>query len=112
MSGRMVRSSPTMAPTKALTRTSKPNCCQFAWRPSRTVGISLEFNAAFSRDGTAIGPGLQIGRIPFRPEALFVELNDSVVVGRSWRNSIQDPVHKVTNREPQVRDPLANFSQA
>src|SRR5258708_36107521 len=35
-SGTTVRSSPTMPPTKALTRTSSENCRQFSARPSRT----------------------------------------------------------------------------
>ncbi len=35
ISGTMVRSSPTMEPTKALTTTNSVNCCQLALRPSR-----------------------------------------------------------------------------
>src|SRR5581483_10750334 len=35
IAGRMLRSIPTIAPTKALTSTSRPNCPRFARRPSR-----------------------------------------------------------------------------
>ena len=87
MSGRIVRSSPTMAPTKALTRTSSPNCCQLALSPSRMEDDPSEFFVVISGDGTAICPGFQIGRVPFRPEALLVQLNDLMVVGRCRRDS-------------------------
>src|SRR6266568_2853304 len=41
-SGTMLRSRPTIAPTKALTITSSVNCCQLARRPSCTTDTSLK----------------------------------------------------------------------
>src|SRR5260221_2842916 len=40
ISGITVRSSPTMPPTKALTRTSSENCRKFSARPSRTAAVA------------------------------------------------------------------------
>ena len=38
ISGSVERSSPTIAPTKALTATSSENCARFSRSPSRTCG--------------------------------------------------------------------------
>ena len=109
ISGRIVRSSPTIPPTKALTRTSSPNCCQLALSPSRMEDDSSEFVVAISGDGTAVCPGFQIGRVPFRPKALLVQLNNLMVVGRCRRDSTQYPCHKVTHWQVQTLNSLPDF---
>ena len=87
-SGTTVRSSPTMPPTKALIRTRRLNCCQFSRSPSRIAG------AAALGDGTAIGAGLEIGRVALRHLAGFVEGHDPGVIRRGRRDARQDRVEK------------------
>src|SRR2546425_806005 len=65
ISGRTVRSSPTMAPTKALTTMSNANWRQFGPRPSR-MGDDVSGN------GAAIGACLPLGGV-VRKRAGFVE---------------------------------------
>src|SRR5215218_5863079 len=98
-SGTIVRSNPTMPPTKALISTRRLNCCQFSRRPRRTAG------AAVLRDGTAIGSRLEIGRVAVRHLAGFVEGDDPGVVGRSRRDACQDRVEKGLLRESQHPNP-------
>src|SRR4051794_36359198 len=52
MSGRVERSSPTIAPTNALTATSSENCARFSRRPSRTCVISAPWE---ERAAAAVG---------------------------------------------------------
>src|SRR5436190_18067073 len=113
-SGRTARSSPTIPPTKALTRTSRANCAQLAPRPRRTAGapdgaapLALDFAAPCGtpvlaagaprgaaplalRDGTAVGPGLELGRVARERRAGLVERDDARVVRRRGRDPRQD----------------------
>src|SRR5262245_43441942 len=107
--GRIVRSSPTIAPTKAFTRTSKPNCCQLALRPSWTDGGCSRFCVAISGDCTAICSGFQIGWVSFRPAPLLIESNDLLMVRRGRGNASQNPLHEVVHRQLQLCDPLLDF---
>src|SRR2546430_184683 len=77
MSGTTVRSSPTIAPTKALMTTSSVNWRQLAPRPSR-MGDGVSGN------GAAIGACLQLGGV-IRQRAGFVQGHDAVMVRRWWR---------------------------
>src|SRR3989440_9026916 len=65
-SGTMLRSSPTMPPTKALTMTRSVNGCQFARRPKRTAGaVGFEVVDGCASDGEAIGSCFQVGDVLF-----------------------------------------------
>src|SRR5829696_1618712 len=101
-SGTIVRSNPTIPPTKALIRTRSVNCCQFSSRPRRTTG------AAVLGDGTAVGSRLEIGRVAVRQLAGLVEGDDPGVVGRSRRDAGQDRVEKSLLREPQHPNPVGH----
>src|SRR2546425_2911354 len=79
MSGTTVRSSPTMAPTKALTTTSSANWPRLAPRPSR-MGDGVSGN------GAAIGACLQLGGV-IRQRAGFVQGDDAVMVRRCRRGA-------------------------
>ena len=70
-----------------------------------------EFVVAISGDGTAICPGFQIGRVPSRPKALLVQLNNLVMVGRCRRDSTQYPRHKVTHWQVQTLNSLPDFGE-
>src|SRR2546427_687085 len=78
MSGTMLRSSPTMAPTKALTTTRRTNWRQLAPRPSRMAGV-------VSGNGAAIGARLELGGITVRKRAGFVQGDYPVMVRRRRR---------------------------
>src|SRR2546429_8343033 len=78
MSGTTVRSSPTMAPTKALTTTRRANWRQLAPRPRRIAGVG-------SGDGAAIGARFQLGGITVGKRAGFVQGDYPVVVRRRRR---------------------------
>src|SRR3989441_11933600 len=86
ISGRAVRSSPTMAPTKALTTTRRANWGPLAPRPSR-MGDGVSGN------GAAIGACLQLGRV-IRQRAGFVQGDDAVMVRRCWGQPGEDLVHQ------------------
>ena len=87
MSGTTVRSSPTMAPTKALTTTRRANWRQLAPRPSRIAGV-------VSGNGAAIGARLELGGITVRKRPSFVQGDDPVMV--RWRR--RDPGEHVARR--------------
>src|SRR5829696_1412841 len=104
-SGTMVRSNPTMPPTKALISTRRLNCCQFSSRPRRTTG------AAVLGDGTAVGSRLEIGRVAVRQLAGLVEGDDPGVVGWSRRDAGQDRVEKSLLREPKDPNPVGHVRE-
>src|ERR1041385_6392264 len=79
ISGRMVRSSPTMAPTKALITTSSANWPRLAPRPRRMEDCG-------SGNLAAIGARLQLGGV-VRKRAGFVQGDDAVMVRRRRRDS-------------------------
>src|SRR5437667_4420259 len=101
MSGTMVRSSPTIAPTKALTTTSSVNWPQFAPRPSR-------MGDGASGNGAAIGACLQLGGV-IRQPAGFVQGDDAVMVRRGWREPGEDLAHERFLALTQERRPLLDF---
>ena len=72
---------------------------------------SSEFVVAISGDGTAICPGFQIGRVPSRPKALLVQLNNLMMVGRCRRDSTQYPRHKVSYWQVQTLNLLLDLSE-
>src|SRR5436309_6861874 len=103
MSGTTVRSSPTMAPTKALTTTRRANWRQLAPRPSR-MGDGVSGN------GAAIGACLQLGRV-IRQRAGFVQGDDAVMVRRRWREPGEDLAHERFLGLTQERCPLLDLPE-
>src|SRR5687767_13332094 len=103
--GTIVRSNPTIPPTKALISTRRLNCCQFSMRPRRTAG------APVLGDGTAVRSRLEIRRIAVRHLAGFVEGHDPGVVGRSRRDARQDRVEEGLLRESQHPNPADHVRQ-
>src|SRR2546421_10135662 len=103
ISGRTVRSSPTMAPTKALTTTRRANWRQLAPRPSR-MGDGVSGN------GAAIGACLQLGRV-IRQRAGFVQGDDAVMVRRCWRGPGENVTHERFLLLTQKRCSLVDFPQ-
>src|SRR2546429_2056602 len=101
MSGTTVSSSPTIAPTKALTTTSSVNWRQLAPRPSR-------MGDGASGNGAAIGAGLQLGGV-IRQRAGFVQGDDAVMVRRCWREPGEDLAHERFPGLTQQRRPLLDF---
>src|SRR2546425_9853450 len=101
MSGTTVRSSPTIAPTKALTTTSSVNWRQLAPRPSR-MGDDVSGN------GAAIGACLKLGGV-IRQRAGFVQGDDAVMVRRCWRESGEDLALEGFLGLTQERRPLPDF---
>src|SRR6058998_1812951 len=101
ISGRTVRSSPTIAPTNALTTTSSANWRQLAPRPSR-MGDGVSGN------GAAIGACLQLGRVT-RQRAGFVQGDNAVMVRRCWREPGEDLAHERFLVLTQQRRPLLDF---
>src|SRR5690349_11754033 len=99
MSGRTVRSSPTIAPTKALTTTSSVNWRQLAPRPS-------------SGDGAAIGACLELGRITFGERAGFVQRDDPVMVWRRAWDAREDRLDELSLASSQQLGALPDLSQA
>src|SRR5437879_1208977 len=104
MSGTTVRSSPTMAPTKALTTTRRANWRQLAPRPSRIAGV-------VSGNGAAIGARLALGGITGRPRAGFVQGGDPVMVGWRKRDPGEHMAHERLLGLAQERDPFPGFPQ-
>src|SRR2546428_10496961 len=103
MSGTTVRSSPTIAPTNALTTTSSANWRQLAPRPSR-MGDGVSGN------GAAIGACLQLGGV-IRQRAGFVQGDDAVMVRRCWREPGEDLAHERFLGLTQQRRPLLDLPQ-
>src|SRR5439155_1293451 len=103
MSGTTVRSSPTIAPTKALTTTSRVNCRQLAPRPSR-MGDGVSGN------GAAIGARLQLGGV-VRKRTGFVQGDDAVMVRRCRREPAEDLAHERFLGLTQERRPLLDLPQ-
>src|SRR6266852_9598515 len=103
MSGTTVRSSPTMAPTKALTTTRRANWRQLAPRPSR-MGDGVSGN------GAAIGACLQLGGV-IRQRAGFVQRDKAVMVPRCWRQPGEDLAHERFLGLTQERRPFLDFPQ-
>src|SRR5438093_8858224 len=103
MSGTTVRSSPTIAPTKALTTTSSANWRQLAPRPSR-MGDGVSGN------GAAIGACLQLGGV-VRQRARFVQGDDPVMVRGSRRNPGEDVPHKRLRGPLQQRQAVSDRAQ-
>src|SRR6266850_422095 len=101
MSGTTVRSSPTMAPTKALTTTSSANWPRLAPRPSR-MGDGVSGN------GAAIGACLQLGGV-IRQRAGFVQGDNAVMIRRCWREPGEDLAHERFLGLAQERRPLLDF---
>src|SRR2546428_10676906 len=78
--GSTTRSMPTMAPTKALMRTSKENWCKFSLIPRRTIRSKEE-----ALDGTAVRSGFQVSKILLGENARFVQPhNFGVIRRRRW----------------------------
>src|SRR5919108_127129 len=90
MRGRIVRSSPTIAPTNALTTTSSANWRQLAPRPSRRGG-----GGVVSGNGAAIGARLQLRGITVGQDAGFVERDDPVMVRRGGRGALKNRLHEL-----------------
>src|SRR2546422_2328402 len=103
ISGRTVRSSPTMAPTKALTTTRRANWRQLAPRPSR-MGDGVSGN------GAAIGACLQLGGV-IRQRAGFVQGDDAVMVRRCRREPGEDVAHEGLLGLAQERGPFPDFPE-
>src|SRR3989442_144786 len=103
MSGTTVRSSPTIAPTNALTTTSSANWRQLAPRPSR-MGDGVSGNSA------AIGACLQLGGV-IRQRASFVQGDNAVMVRRCWREPREDLAHERFLGLTQERRPPLDFPQ-
>src|SRR2546426_7266613 len=103
MSGTTVRSSPTIAPTKALTTTSNVNWRQLAPRPSR-MGDDVSGN------GAAIGACLKLGGV-IRQRAGFVQGDDAVMVRRCRREPGEDLAHERFLGLAQERRPLLHLPQ-
>src|SRR5947208_4519458 len=101
MSGTTVRSSPTVAPTKALTTTRRANWRQLAPRPS-WMGDGVSGN------GAAIGACLQLGRV-IGQRAGFVQGDDAVMVRRCRREPGEDLAHECFLGLTQERCPLLDF---
>src|SRR6266404_3177024 len=100
MSGTTVRSSPTIAPTKALTTTSSANWPRLAPRPSRMGdGVS---------DGAAIGACLELTGV-IRQRAGFVQGDNAVMIRRCWREPGEDLAHERFLGLAQERRPLLDF---
>src|SRR5207249_6827184 len=97
MSGTTVRSSPTMAPTKALTTTRRANWRQLAPRPSRMAGV-------VSGNGAAIGARFQLGGIAVRKRAGFVQCDDPVMVRWCRRDPGEHVAHERLLGLAQERD--------
>src|SRR5712691_12138882 len=104
MSGTTVRSSPTMAPTKALITTRRVNWRQLAPRPSRIGGV-------VSGNGAAIGARLQLGGITVRKRAGFVQGHDPLMVRRRRRDPGEHVAHELLLGLAQERDPFPDFPQ-
>src|SRR2546421_5422027 len=103
MRGTTVRSSPTIAPTKALTTTSSVNWRQLAPRPSR-MGDGVSGN------GAAIGACLQLVGV-IRQRAGFVQGDDAEMVRRCWREPGEDLAHERFLGLAQERRPLPDLPQ-
>src|SRR3989475_6549977 len=103
MSGTTVRSSPTIAPTKALTTTSSVNWRQLAPRPSR-MGDGVSGN------GAAIGARLQLGGV-IGQRAGFVQSDNAVMVRRCRREPGEDLAHGRFLRGTQQRRPPPDLPQ-
>src|SRR5438132_6110254 len=88
ISGRTVRSSPTIAPTNALTTTSSANWRQLAPSPSRMGGGDVA-----SGNGAAIGARLQLSGV-VRKRAGLVQGDDAVMVRRCGREPGEDLAHE------------------
>src|SRR5437667_9501304 len=101
ISGRTVRSSPTMAPTKALTTTRRANWRQLAPRPSR-MGDGVSGN------GAAIGACLQLSGV-IGQRAGFVQADYAAMVWRCWREPGEDVAHERFLGLAQERCPLLDF---
>src|SRR5438034_1237426 len=101
MSGTTVRSSPTMAPTKALTTTRRANGRQLAPRPSR-MGDGVSGN------GAAIGACLELRGV-IRQRAGFVQGDNAVMVRRCRREPGEDLAHEPFLGLAQERGPLLDF---
>src|SRR6266508_6700198 len=90
MRGTTVRSSPTIAPTKALTKTSKVNCCQLARNPSfKELAVWIEVGASSIsalRDRTVIASSFQLGGI-LDQLPRFIEFNDTLMIRGYGRNA-------------------------
>src|SRR6266540_3860710 len=97
--GTTVRSSPTIAPKKALKTTSSANWRQLAPRPSRISG-----------DGAAIGARLQLARVVGQ-SARFVQSDNAVMVRWCRRDPGEDLAHERVLRLVQQRSPLPDLSQ-
>src|SRR5438132_6746023 len=103
MSGTTVRSSPTIAPTNALTTTSSVNWRQLALRPSR-MGDGVSGN------GAAIGACLQLGWV-IRQRAGLVQGDDVVMVRRGWREPGEDLAYEPFLGLTQKGCPLPDLPQ-
>src|SRR6266545_6908845 len=103
--GTTVRSSPTIAPTKALTTTSSANWRQFAPRPSRIGGVGV-----VSGDGAAIGARLQLARV-LGKGAGFVQGDDALMVRRSGWDPSEDHRHERRLVRVQQLGSLADLPQ-
>src|SRR6266498_4448574 len=93
MRGTTVRSRPTIAPTNALTITSRVNCCQFASKPSRgELAVGIEVDGIWTlalRDPTVIRSSFQSDRV-LDQLPRFVEFNDTRMIRRyGWDSSNQ-----------------------
>src|SRR6266571_34440 len=76
--GRMLRSRPTIAPTKALTTTRRVNCARFGPNPSRTEALMASPRARHGLWGMrkhAVGTGTRVSRLDPRCD------DDSVIEG-------------------------------
>src|SRR3989442_10976921 len=101
MSGTTVRSSPTIAPTKALTTTSSVNWRQLAPRPSR-MGDGVSGN------GAAIGACLELRGV-IRQRAGFVQGDNAVMVRRCRRGAGEGLAHEPFLGLPPEAGPLLDF---
>src|SRR5262245_47833152 len=103
--GTTERSSPTMPPTKALTSTSKLNCCQFSRSPSR-IGAG----ASGLGDRTAVRPSFQLSGIGSGKLTGFVQAHDFTVIRRGWRQASEQCVRECLLAACQQSDPIPELS--
>src|SRR5579871_457700 len=88
--GKITRSIPTVAPTKALMRTKRENCSQLARRPRRIRPVRTGTRSRLPLgDCTTVGPSLQLGEIDRWRAASFVQIDDLQVVRRRGGQSRQ-----------------------